>query len=306
MTTLERTRFTELARASKLAMLPETLKAVPGDAWIMEPKWDGSRMLVVIEDGVRIYGRRGIEYTAKLGRHAEALECLPDGTVLDTELVCLTIGEDGSVSDDWSGAQSIVSSARPTRAQQETVQLVVFDVLSYDGIDCRSLTLVERRAFLERVFEEHVFGDAVILTPQMESTEANYKALLAAGFEGAMVKRLDSRYVAGARGRGWGRIKHTHTEDYVVVGWEPGNDSFAGMFGSLRLAQYEDGQLVEKCSVGTGWKIPERRRLSADCAALIGRVVEVKTYAGIAQRHPVFVRFRDDKRPEDCRAEEPV
>jgi bifunctional non-homologous end joining protein LigD len=285
-------------------MLPDTLTTIPGDGWLMEPKWDGARMLVVVEDAVRIHGRRGIDYTRKLGLQAEALASLPADTVLDSELVCLRMGADGSVSDDWSGAQSIVSSGQTTRAQQETVQLVVFDVLSYDGIDCRMLTLVERRAFLERVFEEHDFGEAVILTPQMESSEANYTALVAAGFEGAMVKRLDSRYVAGARGRGWGRLKHTITEDYVVVGWEPGKDSFAGMFGALRLAQYVDGELVERCKVGTGWKIPERRALSADCAALIGRVVEVKTYAGVNQRSPVFLRWREDKAAEDCRVEE--
>jgi ATP-dependent DNA ligase len=232
-------------------MLPDTLTTIPGDGWLMEPKWDGARMLVVVEDAVRIHGRRGIDYTRKLGLQAEALA-------------------------------------------------------SYDGIDCRMLTLVERRAFLERVFEEHDFGEAVILTPQMESSEANYTALVAAGFEGAMVKRLDSRYVAGARGRGWGRLKHTITEDYVVVGWEPGKDSFAGMFGALRLAQYVDGELVERCKVGTGWKIPERRALSADCAALIGRVVEVKTYAGVNQRSPVFLRWREDKAAEDCRVEEAI
>jgi bifunctional non-homologous end joining protein LigD len=287
-------------------MLPETLTTIPGDGWLMEPKWDGARMLIVVEDAVEIYGRRGIDYTRKLGLHAEALASLPAGTVLDSELVCLRVGADGRVSDDWSGAQSIVSSGQTTRAQQETVQLVVFDVMSYDGHDCRTLTLVERRAFLERVFEEHDFGEAVILTPQMESSKANYEALVAAGFEGAMVKRLDSRYVAGGRGRGWGRLKHTTTDDYVVVGWEPGNDSFAGMFGALRLAQYIDGELVECCKVGTGWKVPERRALSADCAALVGRVVEVKTYAGIKQRHPVFVRWREDKAPEDCRAEEAI
>jgi ATP-dependent DNA ligase len=190
-------------------MLPDTLTTIPGDGWLMEPKWDGARMLVVVEDAVRIHGRRGIDYTRKLGLQAEALASLPADTVLDSELVCLRMGADGSVSDDWSGAQSIVSSGQTTRAQQETVQLVVFDVLSYDGIDCRTLTLVERRAFLERVFEEHDFG----------------------------------------------------------------------------------------------WKIRERRALSADCAALIGRVVEVKTYAGVNQRSPVFLRWREDKAAEDCRAE---
>src|ERR1700730_10162446 len=67
---------------------PVTVPA--GDAWLHEPKLDGYR-LQIIKDGrqVRLYSRRGNEWTGRLLGLAEALAGLPcRSAVLDAEL-CL-------------------------------------------------------------------------------------------------------------------------------------------------------------------------------------------------------------------------
>ena len=46
----------------------------PGDDWLHEPKWDGYRILALIEGGeVRLWSRNRLEWTRKLPHVAAAL-----------------------------------------------------------------------------------------------------------------------------------------------------------------------------------------------------------------------------------------
>src|SRR3954453_1009701 len=60
----------------------------PGEGrWAIEPKLDGWRALVYVDGGVRVRTRRGRDVTASLPELAGLAEQVPDGTVLDGELV---------------------------------------------------------------------------------------------------------------------------------------------------------------------------------------------------------------------------
>jgi bifunctional non-homologous end joining protein LigD len=70
--------------------IPMTAKAIPrGDDWLHEPKLDGYRFQIV-KDGaaVRLYSRRGYDWTKRLASLAEALAgLLCTSAVIDGELV---------------------------------------------------------------------------------------------------------------------------------------------------------------------------------------------------------------------------
>jgi ATP-dependent DNA ligase len=73
------------------------------------------------------------------------------------------------------------------------------------------------------------------------------------------------------------------------------------------LGLYKDGKLVEVGKVASGLTDAMRKDMSENPDNYIGHVVEVEAMSTTkdgALRHPVFVRMRDDKIPEDCRYEE--
>jgi ATP-dependent DNA ligase len=96
---------------------------------------------------------------------------------------------------------------------------------------------------------------------------------------------------------GWAKWKPTRTADLVVTGLTPGRGKYAGLIGSLECSLW-GGPVVADVS---GFTDAERAALGPH---VIGQVVEVAyQYVGARGRlrHPRFVRWRDDKAPEECR-----
>src|ERR671917_80002 len=139
----------------------------------------------------------------------------------------------------------------------------------------------------------------------------------------------EARYCPGER-VGMVKIKRVRTIDAVVMGWRPGKEE--GTVGSLILGLYDDEGDLRVVGHSSGFKAAEKRELPAKLAAYEtgerGRgdpsrwnnerelewialrpelVVEV-TFDHVSNnriRHGTKVsRWRDDKRPEECRTEQ--
>ena len=267
----------------------------------MEPKLDGWRLLAhVDEDGVHLYSRSGKSYDGSLPHlEAELGERFPAGTVLDGEALAAEIGE-GQVIHRWGTVQSVLGSSG-THPEHERVSFVVFDLLAHGGLDARPLPYTQRRALLEQIFEDEYA--TMQLVEQLPATEDAYETLVARGYEGAVVKRLDSRYSSGARGAGWSKVKPSETTDAFVVGFEEGTNGRTGSLGALRLARLEGGEVVEIGTCGSGLSDELIRRIDADREGWLNRVVEVVQLGGSGGegwRPMSFRRERLDKSPEDC------
>lgn len=109
------------------------------DEWLFEVKYDGFRSLAFADDGrCRLVSRKGKVYD-RFRRLSSALSALPDGTILDGELVC--IDEDGvSQFDDLMFANG-------------PAQFFAFDILRHDGTDVRELPCLERKRLLAEVVD---------------------------------------------------------------------------------------------------------------------------------------------------------
>jgi ATP-dependent DNA ligase len=280
-------------------------EATGGKPSVMEPKFDGWRLIVHrAADGVRIFSRTGKRYDGRLPEiEAEVAERFPAGTWLDAEAVAIRV-EGAKVYNDWGVAQSVLSSGRSGAAQRSKVTLMVFDLLAHGGIDARSLTFERRRYLLDKIFAEGGWS-RVALTAQLEATEANHDLLVAQGFEGSMVKRLDATYASGARGWQQRKLKATATIDAVVMGFQAGRNGFSGMVGAVIFGQHDaDGRLVERgrCS---GMTMAVREDMTADPDAWLGSVIEI-AHMGVNVgesesgrfRHPQYKRRRADKRAD--------
>lgn len=294
----------KLAMNSKTAASVE--EAVGSREAIIEPKYDGIRLLInVNESGCHAYSRQGNSKTGKLPAiEAELAAALPAGTWIDGEAVAFNA--DGT--QDWGGAQSVLGSGvAKAAAASGSIRFVVFDLLAHGGMDARKLSLRNRRELLEMIFAQHDF-EGVMLSPQVPATVEAHDTNLELGFEGSMVKYLDSPYASGKRSTASLKLKATDTEDCVVTGFsapKPGWIAREGLIGAIEFEHYaEDGTPIQgKCS---GMTTAERRFITANQAELLGKVIEVSYMTKMPGtgklRHPQFQRIRDDKTAEECRS----
>jgi bifunctional non-homologous end joining protein LigD len=144
----------------QLATLADRVPA--GDDWLFEMKYDGYRCQAAIAgDRVKLYSRRGYDWTRQFGYLVPYLANLTSGTVLLDGEVCVF---DGKGRSDFSRLKSSLDGKQP-------VTFMVFDLLEQDGEPVWKLPQVERKQRLEALlgqidpsapvqFSQHVEGHA--------------------------------------------------------------------------------------------------------------------------------------------------
>jgi bifunctional non-homologous end joining protein LigD len=187
-------------------MLASACSAWPaGKGWVLEPKWDGFRLLVAVDDGgrIRAWSRHGASLSTRLGALLEPLADSPRRSVFDSELVALS-RQAGRVIQDFAAVCRAVLQGEIAAVQQ--LQLVAFDLLELGGDDLRPLPLTQRTARLREVFP---VGDRLRLVQSLPPTRETHDHLVQLGFEGSVLKRPGSTYRAG-RQRTWRKFKASH------------------------------------------------------------------------------------------------
>jgi bifunctional non-homologous end joining protein LigD len=279
-----------MADARWKPMLASPADEMPADLseWVLEPKWDGWRTLVVIEPaGVTVIGgRNNNTYNGKVPYIESALAgALPAGTVLDGELV--------SLSNGWGHVQSTMTGKfahRPTAADP-ALTFVAFDVLQVKGNLLTSVGWEHRRDVLEMIdWPEYTY-----LTPNGQASLEAHLKMLAQGMEGSMLKRRTSAYQGGQRVPTWLKLKAIASEDCEIVGFEPGKNGRSGEVGAI-IVRLPSG--VETTASGMTDKV--RADMLANPQNYLGKLVEI-AHNGVMDsgklRHPRFKRLRDDKSP---------
>ncbi len=163
-------------------------------------------------------------------------------------------------------------------AEQLPLKAFVFDILYKDGVSLLDSPLAERLKILEETM--HPADDALMLTSSHTVRDAHTLTLLfeeaiSKGLEGLVVKKLESRYEAGARNFNWVKLKRhsagalNDTIDCVLLGYLFGRGKRAALgAGSLLVGLYDPERdlFVTVTKIGTGlsdeqWRsIRERTR----------------------------------------------
>jgi len=303
-------------------MLAETRdRPFTAAGWVFELKLDGYRALSAKDGTPRLRSRNGNDLSACFPEVIQALKALPfERVVLDGELVAT----DRAGRPNFQRLQQRAQLRRPLDIRHAVVDNPVtfyaFDLLGFESFDLRPLPLGERKALLRRVVPET--GVIRYLDHFDQDGEVLYEQVQKLGLEGIVAKRIDAPYKPG-RSAIWLKIRTRRTEDFVVVGFTAPKGSRSGL-GALLLGWYVDGRLTFAGRAGSGFsekqlvevrKNLERLRVSEPpCEGPIPQdnsagwvapdlVCEVEytewTEEGLL-RQPVFLRFRDDKRPEEC------
>jgi len=165
--TLSTAEWRALAASGDLVALAKPVKTQPTGEFLVEPKFDGWRLVAIVGgDRTHLYARSGQSLTGKLPAvEAELFERFPAGTVLDGEAVALRV-QDGKILNEWSIAQNVLSTAGAHIAAPR-ITFMVFDLLAH--AECLLLAVLlgslycnfELRQFV--FFESKQFGAADLL-----------------------------------------------------------------------------------------------------------------------------------------------
>jgi bifunctional non-homologous end joining protein LigD len=303
-------------RKSDLRPMLATLIDAPFDDkdWVFETKWDGFRLVAeTAGEKTSLYSRNGNEVTQRYAEIAEALGSIKHHALIDGELVAL----------DAHGRSRFQLLQNALRGKAR-LRYYVFDLLFLDGKDLRSQPLLERKRRLRAMLGRHPLIHYSSHSRQYGIAEFD-KARRAAE-EGVIAKRAAGLYYSGKRTREWLKIKATHEQEAVIVGFTAPRGS-REYFGSVVLGVYHKGKLVYVGHSGGGFS---RQMLKTLHARMMKLKTDKKTFAGVAHeeqitwiaprlvcqvkftewtdkgemRHPVFLGLRTDKPARQVRREQ--
>lgn len=251
----------------KLPFLP--MLAVAGQPfdspeYLYEVKWNGVRALAAKEAGHwRLWGRDLADYRERYPE-LSGLDRLPEGTVLDGELVLWTEGLPDL--DALLSRHQLASSFKVRlRSQQQPVNYVVFDLVCHAGRSLWGEPLRTRRALLEELLARWQEPRVILSTGVPGGGRPFFQRTVAQGHEGVMAKHLASRYLPGQRSAAWQKLKPTQTLCAVIVGYCPGLRG-AGTFRSLLVAAPEQGRLKYVATLRAGFTAAARAGLEPQLA----------------------------------------
>ena len=176
-----------------------TRLASPAD-WIVEWKYDGIRAQVVRRGSqVWIWSRGEELVTERFPEIVEAVTPLPDGTVLDGEVV---VWKDGKVAPFNLLQQRIGRKTLTKKVLADApVGFIAYDLLEVGGVDLREQPQSERRERLEALVAAHpsIHLSPVETAESWEALAERRKESRERGVEGFMLKHRQARYGTGRR-----------------------------------------------------------------------------------------------------------
>jgi DNA ligase-1 len=326
--------------AERLPSAEKILEKV-GDKVIVEPKYDGFRAQVHLKKGEVIIFSRNLENTtAMFPDIVEGVRKIKvDSAIFDGEAIAYD-AKSGKFLPFQETAQRKRKYGIEEAVKNLPLKLFVFDILYKDGKSLLGLPFSQRRKILEatvpkidgvEVTRQEVTGDP-------ETIRDLIKKYLSEGLEGALIKKIDAPYKAGARGYHWVKYKKTteggvaDTIDCLVMGVNRGRGKRAGFGVGAFLVGVKDASKFKTTSkIGTGlsdeqWRELDRRskslemknkpevyevdkNLIPDVWVRPSLVVEILAdeitkspihTAGLALRFPRLIRFRDEKNPDQA------
>ncbi|MEE4811751.1 ATP-dependent DNA ligase [Pseudomonas alliivorans] len=285
--------------------------------WQVEWKWDGIRAQLVKRDGRLWIWSRGEELvTDRFPELHSLVQCLPDGTVIDGEIVVWKAPDATPDSTAEFALDSEAPQASPSvqpfallqqRIGRKTlgkkiladvpVVILAYDLLEWEGHDWRSRPQHERRAQLERLIGE-ARSDVLLPSPVLTGKDwldlANQReASRSLGVEGMMLKARDSLYGVGRTkdmGVWWKWKVDPFSVDAVLIYAQRGHGRRASLYSDYTFAVWDgppessERTLVPFAKAYSGLTDEEMRKVDA-----IVRKTTVEKFGPVSSVTPTLV-----------------
>jgi len=219
------------------------------------------------EQDIRIFGRprsAGIpEYTDRISEITEAashlsassFEIVGEAVVFDEKGRTWFEGSQRRCSTQNQAKQAVLKAKYP-------VVMLAFDITELEGRDLKNLPWEKRKEILEGLLLDSRRDQVDIqYLPHTDDRRGLFNEMVEKGEEGVILKRYGSPYVR-TRSRDWLKVKKWYNERCLVVGYTEGTGKRANLFGSLILAQPDDGGVLQyRGKVGSGFNDAEIRHI---------------------------------------------
>ena len=258
------------------------------DDWIVEWKWEGVRVQVVIREGeVCLWSRDGTVLNGPFPEIEAVIRRGRDGIVIDGVLVA----RDGRNPGPFERLLRRLKNG--AREGDAGVVLMAFDLLELDGVDIRSKALVERRRLLEELlsgmadrgqlrsnivnqlqqgdlFDSNSVTTAVPLVQisgaldfvGADGLEELRRSARQNGGDGLVLKRSDSTYGGEEQRDVWWNLKSDpYRVSAVLTAAQFGSGKKADVYVEYSLAVWMDGALVTVAKVSGGLTSAEELEL---------------------------------------------
>lgn len=306
----------------------DELKVSLGDAgdWQAEWKWDGIRAQLIKRDGKIFIWSRGEDLaTDKFPELHPFLNALPDGTVIDGELLSFQNG----LPMPFNILQTRIGRKNLSKKilEESPVAVIAYDCLEYNGEDIRYKTQSERRAILEELQAVTPFPELLRISPlitfntwdDLATVREQSRAMIA---EGIMLKRKSATYQVGRKRGDWWKWKiDPLSVDAVMIYAQKGHGRRADLYTDYTFAVWDGDKLVPFAKAYSGLTDQEINKVDnfvkRNTLEKFGPVRTVKPElvfeigfeginpstrhkSGIALRFPRILRWRQDKPKEEA------
>ena len=299
----------------------------PFSDWQAEWKWDGIRaQLIKRDDQVFIWSRGEELMTPRFPEIIEAAEHLPNGVVLDGEL--LAWNDQGVLP--FSELQRRIGRKNVSKKMQKDVpiRLLCYDLMEYQDNDIRMLPLRQRRQTLDDIVDSiaakttAIANSPIVVADDWEGLAQCRQESRKRLVEGLMLKHQESLYETGRKRGHWWKWKiEPYTIDAVMIYAQAGHGRRANLFTDYTFAVWQDGHLLPVAKAYSGLTDKEILRLdrwirknTKERFGPVRSVEPVQVFeiafenialskrhkSGIAVRFPRIVRWRQDLKPQDA------
>lgn len=305
----------------------------PPSQWLVEWKWDGIRAQLVKRAGRVWLWSRGEELvTERFPELAQMGETLPDGTVLDGEIV---VWREDRVQP-FAELQKRIGrkTLSPKLLREIPAVLLAYDLLEWEGRDLRALPQAKRRVLLDDLLTaaQH---PSLVASPMLHGESwrdlaRQREAARSMGVEGMMLKQREARYGVGRTkdvGLWWKWKIDPLSVDAVLVYAQRGHGRRASLYSDYTFAVWDgppeapQRKLVPFAKAYSGLTDAEMARVDAvirkTTVESFGPVRSVQPTlvfelgfegiakstrhkSGIAVRFPRMLRWREDKPVEEA------
>lgn len=289
--------------------------------WQAEWKWDGIRgQIVKRNDEVFIWSRGEELITAQFPELVEISKKLPNGTVIDGEILGMLNGK----ILPFSQLQQRLNRKNISKKQLTDVPIGLFayDLLEHNGVDIRSYPFQKRRSLLQEILSKYTVAPVIQLSASLsfhnwEDLAAQRGKSRDINSEGLMLKHQQSVYHSGRKRGDWWKWKvDPYTIDAVMIYAQKGSGRRANHYTDYTFAVKDGDQLVTIAKAYSGLTDKEIKEINSfvnkHALEKFGPVRTVKPElvfeiafegiseskrhkAGIALRFPRILRWRRDK-----------
>ena len=311
----------------------EHLQTTEARDWRLEWKWDGIRgQLIHRGSGVYLWSRGEELVNDSFPELVTIGEALPDGTVLDGEVICWREADPVPLGFDQLQRRLGRKTVGATLRRECPMRFIAYDLLESDGQDIRNQPLWQRQEQLKTLLGSIDHGDSWRLKCGKSWTLNNWSDLDAQReqarqqrAEGLMVKHAESPYLSGRkRGHWWKHKLEPMTLDAVLLYAQAGSGRRANLFTDYTCGIWGDGKppaLVSFAKAYSGLNDAEileldrwirrntlqrfgpARSVKAELVFEIGfeGIHPSKRHkSGLAVRFPRILRWRRDKPAEEA------